>query len=163
MAYALIDDVLARYTPIKTMIGTNSNDIASVDITSRFIPDAAGIVDGYIGAKYVVPLSDPVPQLVTQVTADLAIFNLCAEKLPRQPDFMQARYDRAMKTLEALRDGKMVLGSSVTIVSTGDNEAWSPDQDFHPTFSPVLPDIEQKQDADRRNAERDLRVDDCFD
>lgn len=162
MAYADITDIFVRYNPIKGMVGTNSNDIASADITSRFIPDASGVVDAYIGARYVTPLSDPVPQIITQVTADLSIFNLCAEKLPRQPDFMQARYDRALSTLTALRDGKMVLGSSVTAVTTGDNEAWSPDMGFHPTFSPTLRDVNQKADSDQQQAEIDDRTDDSF-
>jgi phage gp36-like protein len=161
MAYAAIGDVLSRYKPITTMVGTHANDITSVEISSQFIADAESFVDAYIGSRYTVPLTAPVPALITQVTADLAIFNLAAEKLPRVPDFMQPRYDRALRTLEMLRDGKMTLtGSGVTLITSGNQEAWSPTTGYHPVFSPVLGELEQRADVDYINSEIDTREDD---
>lgn len=159
MTYATLDDVFIRYTPIKTMVGSGTNDVATTDITSVFLPSAESMVDAYIGTRYVTPLT-VVPPLITQITADLAIFNLSAERLPRVPDFMQARYDRAMQNLAMLRDGKMTLGASVTVVTNGNQEAWSPTTGYHPVFSPVLRDIDQRVDVDYVQAERDDREDD---
>lgn len=161
MPYATLTDVLARYRPITTMIGSESNDVSSTEITSQYIADAESFVDAFIGARYAVPLAF-VPPLITQITSDLSIFNLAAEKLPRTPDFMQGRYDRCIKILEALRDGEMTLGASVTLIASGDNEAWSPTQGFHPIFSPILKDIDQRADVDYIEAEVDTREDDCF-
>ena len=161
MSYATLADVFVRYTPIKTMVGSGVNDVASTDITSGFLPDATSMVDAYIGSRYVTPLGY-IPPIITQITADLAIFNLSAERLPRVPDFMQARYDRAMKNLEMLRDGKMTLGVSVTVVTNGNQEAWSPTTGYHPVFSPVLRDVDQRVDNDYVQSQRDEREDDII-
>jgi phage gp36-like protein len=142
------------------MLGASSHDVTSVSVSSQFIADAESFVDAYIGARYVVPLSY-VPPLITQITSDLAIFNLAVEKLPRQPDFMKDRYDRSVAMLEQLRDGKMVL-TSVSIVTSGDQEAWSPTEGYHPVFSPVLDELDQRVDKDSVEADIDEREDDCF-
>lgn len=163
MPYAAFSDVVSRYKPITTMVGTHANDITSTEVTSQFIADAESFVDAYLGSRYAVPLSAPIPSLITQVTADLAIFNLAAEKLPRVPDFMQPRYDRAIRTLEMLRDGKMTLtGTGVTLITSGNQEAWSPTTGTHPVFSPVLDELDQRADVDYINSELDDREDDCF-
>lgn len=159
MSYAAFDDVLKRYKPIGTMIGVGSLQVTTVDVSSIFIADAEGFVNGYLGFRYVVPVTTE--PLITQVTCDIAIANMMLEKLGNIPDFMQPRYDRAVKQLENLRDGEMVLtGSGTTGVTTGDNEAYSTTGSYHAIFSPVLSDVDQAADSDLIDAERDLRVDD---
>ncbi len=159
MPYATIDDVFGRYKPINTMVGEGSYDVTSVQVGSVFVADAESFVDAYLGAKYVVPLVF-VPPVITQITSDLAIFNMVVEKQPNVPDHMQARYDRSVTMLERFRDGDMVLTGSVTTVSTGDQEVWSSNQEFHSTFSPVLNELDQAADRDWIEDERDDRVDD---
>ncbi len=159
MPYATIDDVFARF-PIETLVGTGTNEVSSIEVSSIYIQDAEGYVDAYLGAKYVTPLTT-VP-IVTQLTADLAIFNMLAERTGRVPQAVQARYDRVMDTLAQLRDGKMVLNAnSQTLSSSGDNFAWSSTQSYHATFSPVLPELDQRVDEDRVRADKDLRIDDA--
>jgi phage gp36-like protein len=158
MTYAVIDDVWKRYKPVQSIIGNTKTDISSSEVASIYIADAESFVDAYLARRYVVPLN-PVPPLITQVTADLAIFNMLVEKQPDFEDFFQARYDRSMKTLENLRDGTMEI-TSQTLVTTGDNEAWSDGQDYHPTFSPVLDPIDQAVDGDWVDADKDERADD---
>jgi phage gp36-like protein len=157
MSYATIDNVINRYKPIQTMIGVGSYQVTSAEVASSFIADAESFIDAYLAARYVVPV--PATPLVTQLASDLAVFNMAVEKLPEVPDFMQARYDRCLKTLEMLRDGKMFL-SSATVTTSGDQEAWSTTQDYHPVFSPVLDPIDQAADIDRVEADQDARSDD---
>ncbi len=145
MAYATISDIFSRFKPIRTMIGAGSFEVTSVDVTSIFIGDADSFVDAYLAKRYETPIT-PVPSIITQISADLSIFNMMTEKQVQVPDSFQARYDRSIKTLEMLRDGDMVLPSDVSVVSTGDNEAWSAQQDYHSTFSPVLDELEQRVD-----------------
>lgn len=159
MAYAAIDDVFSRYKPIRTLVGVGSFEVSSEDVSSIFILDAESFVDAYLSRRYVTPLAT-VPAMITQVTADLAIFNMMTEKQIQVPDAMQARHDRSIKTLEMLRDGEMNLPSAVTMVSTGDNEAWSAQQDYHSTFSPVLDELEQRVDEDWVEFDVNERVDD---
>lgn len=160
MAYASFNDVLGRYPPAKTMVGSSTQDISTSDISSIYIYGAEGIVNGYVGAKYETPLSTPDP-LVTQVTADIALYKMCEDKLPRVPDFAERRYQHAIEILEAVRDGKMVLSSDQTVLTAGgDQDAWSSTGSFHPTFSPVLGELDQRVDADFVDQERDERLDD---
>lgn len=158
MTYATIDDVMNRYRPIRTLVGSENLQVASVNVASIFINDAESVVDAILGKRYVVPLS-PVPAFVTWITSDIAIFNILTDHLPGKPDFFQPRYDRAMKMLMDISSGYMTL-NSVSVVSSGDNEAWSTSQDYHTVFSPVLAPEEQTVDIDRVNADNAARVDD---
>ena len=159
MAYATLNDILNRFNPIKTMIGSADEDVTSVSVTSLYIGDAEGVVNSYLGARYTVPLvTEPI---ITHITADLAIFKICEDRLPRIPDYAEARYRGAITLLEQLRDGKMVLSSSQSLPSGGgDDEAWSSTQSYHPVFSPVLDDIEQRVDAEAVTADKDERITD---
>jgi phage gp36-like protein len=158
MAYATIADVMLRYKPIRTLIGSEDLQVASSEVSSIFINDAESVVDAIIGRQYVVPLN-PVPAYITQVTADIAIFNMLVEHLPQKPDFFQPRYDRAMNMLLSISSGYMIINSA-TVVSSGDSEAYSTTQNYHSVFSPVLPMEEQTVDKDRVDADQVLRVGD---
>lgn len=156
MPYATIDDIFKRYKPIRTIIGSEDLQVTSADVSSIFIADAQSLIDSYLGRRYTTPIS-PVPSYITQVTADLAIFNILVEHLPRgNPDFFQPRYDRAMKILTDIVSGTIIIGSA-TVVSSGDQDAWSSGMDYHPVFSPVLGADEQTVDKDRVDADIDLR------
>ena len=159
MSYSDIDGIFNRYKPIRTLVGSSDVQATSADVASIFISDAEGFIDAYISRRYSVPLN-PVPSLITQIASDLAIFNMMVEKLPEVPDFFQPRYDRAIKTLEMIRDGKMDI-SSQTIVTTGDQEAWSSTEDFHPVFNPVLDPIDQSVDSDQVAAAKSDRTSDA--
>ena len=159
MPYATSDDIFSRYKPIRTLVGVSSFEVASLDVSSIFIRDAESLVDAYVGIRYTTPVT-PVSGLVTQITSDLAIFAMMAEKHVNVPDQMQARYDRSITLLEMIRDGKMTLGNSVTLSSGGDEEAWSSNQDFHSIFSPVLGELDQAVDKDQVEAEQDDRAND---
>jgi len=155
MSYTDIDGVFSRYKPIATLVGSADVQVTSVDVSTIFIADAEGFVDAFLSRRYETPLS-PVPRIITQITSDLAIFNMMVEKLPEVPDFFQPRYDRAMSWLEMIRDGQMDL-TSQTVVTTGDQDAWSSTEDYHPVFSPVLDPIDQTVDKDQVDAAKDLR------
>jgi len=159
VAYATIDDIFGRFKPIRTMIGAGSFEVTSADVTSIFIGDADSFVDAYLAKRYVTPIT-PIPSMITQISSDLAIFNMMTEKQVQVPDSFQARYDRSIKTLEMLRDGDMILPAATPIAAAGDNEAWSPNQDYHSTFSPVLDELEQRVDDDWVQSDIDTRIDD---
>lgn len=157
MAYATITDVFVRYKPIRTMVGSSDLMVTSEDVSSIFIADAENYINGFLALRYEVPVPDSA--LVRQCAADLAIFNMLVEKLPDIPDFIQGRYDRWHKTLEMLRDGEMVL-TSATVIESGDQEAWSSTEDYHPIFSPVLDPVDQRVDIDWVESEKAAREND---
>lgn len=156
MSYATIVDVFARYKPIGSMVGIGSLDVSSNDVASIFISDAEGFMNAFLASRYVVPVTTE--PLITMIAADIATFNMMAEKLPGVPDFMQARYDRSLDYLERFSKGEMLLvASGTTLVTSGDSEAWSATGSFHPVFSPVLDPLDQAADVDYVEAERDIR------
>lgn len=125
MPYATADDVINRYKPIQTMIGTNTLDVTTMDIASVYIADGESMVNAYLSTRYVTPLvNEP---LLTSITSDIAIYRLLSDKAPRIPDFMQKRYENAMALLISIKSGDMVLNASTaTMVTTGgDQFAWS--------------------------------------
>lgn len=156
MAYATINDIFARYAPINTMVGTGNNDVTSVEVSSIFIADAESFMNTFLAKRYVTPVAtEPV---ITMIASDLAISNMMFEKLGELPNFIQPRYDRAMSMLEKLSKGDLILTSnSTSIVTSGDNFAFSTTQSYHSIFSPVLGELDQAADQDYINAEKNDR------
>ena len=137
MAYATFTDITKRYNPLLTMIGTTTQNVTTEDISSIYIFDAEGFVNAYVGAKYTVPVAMPEP-IITMLTADIAIYKILEDRVPRIPEFADRRFNNAVATLEKIRDGDMVLSSaSQTIISGGDQEAWSNNQSYAPVFTPA--------------------------
>lgn len=157
MAYADLNDVLISFKDLKTIIGTGSSQVTSNEVSSVFIARQESFIDGYLGVKYSVPLSSPVPYLITQLASDLTVFQILAEKSGNIPEWMDKRYDRCIKILEQLRDGQMVLPGASAVSSQGDNYAWSPGMGHHGIFSPVIGELEQQPDLDRARADVDER------
>lgn len=158
MPYATIDDIFARYRPIGTLVGSMETQVLSGDVASIFIGDAESFIDAYISRRYAVPLN-PVPQFITQIASDLAIFNMMVEKLPEVPDFFQPRYDRSLKMIIDVACGNMNV-LSATLVGTGDQEAWSSTDTYHPVFNPVLDPADQTVDKEQVDAAKSLRTGD---
>lgn len=162
-AYATFDDVIKRYNPLTTMIGSGETEVSTVDISSIYVADAEGLVNAYLGAKYSTPLNMPEP-LITRLAADIAIYKVLEDRASRVPEIAANRYTDACSILGMLRDGKMVLTNSQTdITSGGDWEAFGTTAEYHPVFSPVLRDVDQRADRDQITADRDERSDDFGD
>lgn len=159
MPYATIDDVFIKFKPIATVIGAGSGQVSSADVSSNYIAQADSFIDAYLAARYTVPVS-PTPMLLTQLSSDLSIFNIMAEKSGNIPEWMDKRYERCLKTLEMLRDGEMILSSASVVESGGDNFAWSSGMGYHGIFSPVINDLDQAPDSDRTRVDLDERADD---
>lgn len=128
MAYATIDDVFKRYPMVSNVVGSGSNLVASVDVSSIYIVDGESIVNAFLARKYVLPLTTE--PLLTWITADIAIYRLFEDKLPRFPDAVEKRYTNAMSLLSQLTTGAMQLTSSNLVTSGGDSEAWSSTQSY---------------------------------
>jgi phage gp36-like protein len=155
--YATIDDVFARYAPIHTMVGTGNNDVASLEVSSIFIADAQSFVDAHLAKRYNTPVeAEP---LITMIVTDISISNMLFEKLGELPNFMQPRYERSIDMLNKLASGDLILTSgSTTLVTTGDQYAWSTTQSYHAIFSPVLDELDQSADDTWIADDQDTRV-----
>jgi phage gp36-like protein len=76
--------------------------------------EAASLVDGYMAAKYALPLVS-VPKIVTGWAADITRYKLWAERAPSE---VRQRYDDAIKQLEQLAKGLIALPPDATGVSS---------------------------------------------
>ena len=78
------------------------------------IEDAQGEVDGYLGLRFPVPLTPPVPKLVMQLTRNAAAYY--ADIIYRQGtdydselDPVYLRYRRSVELLEKISKGELAL------------------------------------------------------
>lgn len=113
MAYSTLDDLLALL-PEATLIKL-SNDQAgatAVDMTvvAAAIAQGDSAIDGYVNRSD-APLY-PVPVLVKNISANLAIFNLYRRR-NQVPDIWASQYKLDVATLEKIASGKIVLDGDV--------------------------------------------------
>jgi phage gp36-like protein len=138
MAYATIDDVMKRYPPIETVVGSGDQLVTSVDVASIYISDAESYVNAFLRGIYVTPLAaEPV---ITQVTTDIAIYRMIEDHAPRIPDMAEKRMIAANSLLYMLKDGTMQLdpASQQNVTSGGDQDAWSSNlEQAGPVFTPI--------------------------
>lgn len=74
-------------------------------VISGAIAEAAATIDGYLAARYRLPL-DPVPQLLRPIAADLVLYALHPWGAPEE---IRLRYRDAIRTLERIADGTILL------------------------------------------------------
>lgn len=158
MSYANFDDVIKRFPPLSTLVGSNAGtQINTADVSSIYINDAESYVNAFLRSKYIIPItSEPI---ITEIVSDIAIYRMCEDRQPRIPDFCEKRFISANSMLCMLRDGVMTLASS-TLTSGGDQDVFSTVGSYHPVFSPVLRDVDQKADSDYVRSEKDERISD---
>lgn len=125
--YAVPSDVFLRYTPITTIVGSDSTSVTTNAVSSIYIADAQSYIDAFLRARYVTPL---VPEpIITQITTDIAIYRMVEDHAPRIPDLALSRWTQANSILGMLRDGTMLLdpASQTVVTSGGDQDVWSTD------------------------------------
>ena len=123
MIYATVADMISMFTEIELIQLTdpmNNAEINPVLIAGR-IADAQGVIDGWIGKVYRLPLrgcaeppaapGDPVtytvpPQLV-RIACDIARFYLYKDVAPDNVIYL--RYKAALAELQAIAEGKAGL------------------------------------------------------
>lgn len=125
--YAEAADVLFRYPPITTIVGSDSTEVTTVQINSIYIADAQSYIDAFLRARYVTPVvAEPI---IVQVTTDIAIYRMVEDHAPRIPDLALSRWTAANSLLMMLRDGTMLLdpNSQTLVTCGGDQDIWSTD------------------------------------
>ncbi|OUM99981.1 MAG: hypothetical protein BAA04_01650 [Firmicutes bacterium ZCTH02-B6] len=80
----------------------------------KAISDASGRIDGYLQARYPVPLN-PVPRLIRSLCVDIAVYNLFARRGFDEESADKAvvtRYRDAIRLLEQIAAGKVRIGAN---------------------------------------------------
>lgn len=120
MSYVTLADLEARFGTQELTRLTDRADppAGAIDqaVTARAIVDTAALIDGYVRARYVTPLS-PVPAQITDLALAIAFY-----KLHRwEPDQKVRRdYEDAIRALRDIASGTIHLTSAtVTPATTG--------------------------------------------
>lgn len=91
-------------------IGEPLPDVINETIVNDAIRYAQELIDAYLRGRYTLPL-----EVVPTVLRDLAVSLVCHRLYIRRPqgnlpDAVKEMYKGSLKTLEAIRDGKLTLG-----------------------------------------------------
>ena len=109
MAYAVLADLVERFSQRELIQLTDRSDppADAIDPTvAQSALDAAGsVVDGYVGAKYALPLIT-FPVLLTDVACDIARYRLYADQAP---EIVSDRYKEALRTLRDISAGNIKI------------------------------------------------------
>jgi phage gp36-like protein len=76
------------------------------------IDKAEAYVNGKLGGVFITPFN-PIPRLIESITTDLAIFflaeSLYSSNQPNLDQYQEERYERAMRTLNEIATGELIL------------------------------------------------------
>ena len=101
--YATRDDMVKRYSLAE--VSQLERCLSGGESVNAAIADAGSIIDGWIGAKYAVPLEYP-PDNIKIFVCDIARYLLWKSKASEE---VRRRYDDAMSYLKGVSKGTNVL------------------------------------------------------
>ncbi|WP_151834594.1 gp436 family protein [Acinetobacter junii] len=101
--YATRDDMVKRYS--LTEVSQLERYLSGGESVEAAIADAGSIIDGWIGARYAVPLEYP-PDNIKIFVCDIARYLLWKSKASEE---VRRRYDDAMSYLKGVSKGTNVL------------------------------------------------------
>lgn len=129
MGYATVDDLISRFGERELIQLTDRStppaDQVDTTVAQPALDAAVAIVDGYVGAKYALPLTST-PALLVDITCDLARYRLFAAQAP---DLVTKRYESAMTMLRGISSGSVKIDvdsiepeSRAPVIITSGNE-----------------------------------------
>lgn len=120
MTYATQANLTERFGEAMLVLLTDRAAVATglVDATvvARALTDTDSLIDGYLAARYVLPLSN-VPPLVLDLALQIAIYKL---HITSPDDKISKDYDTALKMLEKIGNGAVrIQAEGVEPASSG--------------------------------------------
>lgn len=108
MPYATEADMVKRFGEDELIALTDRANAGSIDsaVLDSALSDAANTIDGYLAAKYPLPLVN-VPDVLIRLCGDIARYYLYDENASDQ---VTKRYDDAIKDLTKISNGTITLG-----------------------------------------------------
>lgn len=112
MSYAGVQDLVERYGEQEIIQLTDRDHTGAIGavVVERSLRDAAAEIDGYLAARYVLPLAT-VPTVLVRLCADLARYYLYDDHAPEQ---VVRRHKAAIELLRRISTGEVALGLSET-------------------------------------------------
>lgn len=111
MPYATPDDLAVRYGADRLIDLTDrdADGMADDPQIAQALEDASHEIDGYLAARYRLPLPTT-PRLLARIACDIAIYRLLSLRRMADVEDARRRYEDARKLLEHLSKGVVSLG-----------------------------------------------------
>lgn len=111
MTYVTAADLANRIgqDELTRLADRDGDDVADTGVIDAAIAEADGIIDGYLAGRYDLPLST-VPPLLTSIACDLVVNGLHPWGAPED---VRNRKNDALKMLQQIADGKLVLDGRI--------------------------------------------------
>ncbi|MCX8016394.1 MAG: DUF1320 family protein [Rhodocyclaceae bacterium] len=108
MSYATVDDLIARYGEAEVIQRTDRANagVVDADVAQRALDDAAAEIDGYLAARYALPLPT-VPATLVRLACAIARYRLWEDVASER---VRQDYEDARRLLEAISRGAVSLG-----------------------------------------------------
>ncbi|MBF0546224.1 MAG: DUF1320 domain-containing protein [Candidatus Riflebacteria bacterium] len=107
MPYCVKQDMIDRFGTTELAELTANSTTIDDTVLARAMSGAEAEINGYLLAKYSLPLASP-PDILKELNCDIARYKLY-RKVPA-PERIKDTYDEAVKTLEKISKGVISLG-----------------------------------------------------
>jgi phage gp36-like protein len=110
--YAGVSDMVARFGTREMIQLTDRSsppaDQIDATVAQPALDSARSLIDGYVGAKYALPLLSA-PPLLTDLCCDIARYRLFADQAP---EIVKDRHAQAIRTLEGISRGTVKIDAA---------------------------------------------------
>lgn len=116
MVYLTAAELAARYGQDRLIDLTDrdGDGLADDPMIAQALADASAEIDGYLAARYRLPLPT-VPAMLARIAGDIAIYRLLSLRRMGDIEDARRRYEDARKLLEAISRGTVSLGLSAAL------------------------------------------------
>ena len=131
MTYATREDLEDAFgtDEIRQLADRDHSGEPDETFVSKTLAWASDLIDGYLKARYALPLDQPYPPVIVATTCDLARWRLYTVNVP---DAVQRTYELALSWLQAVSAGKTLLQlpGTTSNLETGSPVFSAPDRLF---------------------------------
>jgi len=131
MPYCTLTDI-KKLIPEERLVQLTDDEGVGVVNEARVdeaIAQADMEINAYLGGRYTVPFSSPVPDIVRKLSMDMAIYHLYSRKLEEIPQTRKDRYDGAIRILKGITEGKISIGEATEPAGESDSAQVSTSED----------------------------------
>lgn len=120
MAYASVDDLVARYgtAELRQLTDDAKAGVPDADKMGRALADASGVVDGYLAGRYRLPLAGK-PDALVRANCQIARWLLYRTQ---RPEHVQQDYDQALAWLRDVAKGVGAIPNAPNVPTSASEE-----------------------------------------
>lgn len=113
MTYAVQADLVDRFGSVELEQLTDRVSGQAIDIAvlDRALADADAEIDGYLAARYALPLAST-PVTLVRIASDIARYRLYDERVT---EAVRKRYEDAVRDLKAISAGSIVIDGALPL------------------------------------------------